>query len=86
MCNNGIVSAIEFLHKKFGKYLQPGGEEGDLTGVVTGEKHLQSTLKTYKVPENTYKVPGSYEWMIPRNEELHSKHLKSIRTPGQFSI
>ena len=32
-----ILSAIEFLHKKFGKYLQPGGEGGDLTGVVTGE-------------------------------------------------
>ena len=31
-----FFSAIEFLHKKFGKYLQPGGDEGDLTGVVTG--------------------------------------------------
>ena len=36
-CKN-ILSAIEFLHKKFGKYLQPGGEGGDLTGVVTGEE------------------------------------------------
>merc|ERR1719500_813483 len=31
----GFSPAIEFLHKKFGKYLQPGGEGGDLTGVVT---------------------------------------------------
>ena len=38
-----ILSAIEFLHKKFGKYLQPGGEGGDLTGVVTGEHKNKSS-------------------------------------------
>ena len=45
-----ILSAIEFLHKKFGKYLQPGGESGDLTGVVTGElppKYFESFLDKY---------------------------------------
>ena len=45
-----IFSAIEFLHKKFGKYLQPGGESGDLTGVVTGElppKYFESFLDKY---------------------------------------